>query len=103
LAAIGRRREAVNAVRRAETAVDKLDSGGLTRTAVGYDEAQLRFHEGSALTHLHDTESAWAAQRRALELYPDSDFLDRTLVHLDRATCLANDGDVPTAMHHATQ
>jgi tetratricopeptide (TPR) repeat protein len=103
LAAIGRRREAVNAVRRAETAVDKLDSGGLTRSAFGYDEAQLRFHEGSALTHLHDTESAWAAQRRALELYPDSDFLDRTLVHLDRATCLANDGDVPTAMHHATQ
>ncbi len=103
LAAMGHRREAVDAVRRAETAVDKLDSGSLTRSAFGYDEAQLRFHEGNALTHLHDTASAGIAQRRALELYPDTDFLDRTLVQLDRATCLANDGDVSTAMHQAVQ
>src|SRR5262249_25831180 len=64
---------------------------------------QLRFHEGNALTHLHDTRGAWAAQNRALELYPASDYLDRTLLQLDRASCLAYDGDVTGAMTHATQ
>ena len=70
-------------------------------SAFGYNEAQLRFHEGNALTHLHDTEAAWRAQQRALQLYPPSDYLDRTLLQLDRASCLAFDGDVTTAMGKA--
>jgi hypothetical protein len=70
-------------------------------SAFGYNEAQLRFHEGNALTHLHDTEAAWRAQQRALQLYPPSDYLDRTLLQLDRASCLAFDGDVTSAMGKA--
>lgn len=50
---------------------------------------------------LHNTGAAWTAQERALALYPTSDYMDRALTQLDRADCLAHDGD-PTAMTHAT-
>jgi hypothetical protein len=43
------------------------------------------------------------AQERALELCPPTDFMDRALTQLDRASCLANDGDVSTAMSFATE
>jgi tetratricopeptide (TPR) repeat protein len=72
-------------------------------SAFGYDEGQLRFHEGNAYTHLHDTSAAWSAQRRALELSDPSDFMDRTLTRLDRASCLAHDGDVQEALTYATE
>jgi len=41
-----------------------------SQSAFGYNQAQLRFHEGNAYTHLHDTRAAWEAQERALELCP---------------------------------
>jgi hypothetical protein len=31
-------------------------------------------------------------------LYPASDYLDRSLVRFDRATCLMHDGDIASAM-----
>ncbi len=85
----------------AQTALAKLGADEVMPSAFGYNEAQLRFHEGNAFTHLHKTGAAWAAQDRALALYPASDYMDRALVQLDRASCLAHDGD-PTAMTHAT-
>jgi hypothetical protein len=42
-----------------------------------------------------------AAQDQALTLYPAGDYMDRTLIQLDRAGCLAYDGDVATAMDYA--
>jgi len=103
LAALGRDQEARFALVRAEAAVGTLDVDALLPSAFGYNEAQLRFHEGNTLTHLHDTQGAWVAQDRALELYPPSDYLDRTLLQLDRASCLAYDGDVAFAMTHAAR
>src|SRR5205814_56673 len=103
LAAIGQDRDARDALARAETAVGALGPDALLPSAFGYNEAQLRFHEGNALTHLHDTKAAWTAQDRALTLYPSSDYLDRTLLGLDRASCLAYDGDATAAMTHATE
>jgi tetratricopeptide (TPR) repeat protein len=102
LAALGHGREARDALVRAEAAVGALDGDALTPSAFGYNEAQLRFHEGNTLTHLRDTKGAKAAQDRALDLYPATDYLDRTLLQLDRASCLAYDGDAITAMTHAT-
>jgi transcriptional regulator with XRE-family HTH domain len=99
---LARAQEARAALRRAEDILSNLDAGSVTASALGYSEAQLRFHYGSALTHLHDTEGAWREQERALRLYPASDFLDRTLTSLDRAYCLAHDGEVREAMSHAT-
>jgi tetratricopeptide (TPR) repeat protein len=93
-ALVGDERAALAALARAEELLGGLDGESVTRSAFGYDEAQLRFHEGNALTHLGQTERAWIAQQRALELYPESDTLDRTLVHLDRAMSLIQSGDV---------
>jgi len=52
---------------------------------------------------LHDVKAAGIAQDRALALYPYSDYLDRTLLELDRASCLAYGGDATAAMTHAIQ
>jgi tetratricopeptide (TPR) repeat protein len=103
LGILGHRHDTHAALDRAETAVSRLSPGDLMPSAFSYNEAQLRFHEGNAFTHLHDTQAAWTAQDRALELYPATDFFDRTLIDLDRASCLAHDGDATTAMRHATR
>jgi tetratricopeptide (TPR) repeat protein len=102
-ASLGRHAETQDALRRAEAILSDLDANSTTPSAFGYSEAQLRFHEGSAYTHLHDTTSAWKAQSRALELVPGNDYIDRTLTHLDRAACLAHDGDSTTAAIYAAQ
>jgi transcriptional regulator with XRE-family HTH domain len=91
------------AIGAAEAILSRLDAESVVASAFGYNEAQLRFHEGNALTHLGDTERAWRAQRRALDLYPGSDYLDRALVRLDRAGCVAHDGDPTSALAYATE
>ncbi len=96
-AALGRTEETRSALQRAETILAALDMGADTPSAFAYDEAQLRFHESNALTHLGDTTAAWAAQDRALELVAPGDFMDRAFTQLDRAMCLAIDGDASGA------
>lgn len=86
------------ALDRAAVLLSFLDNAVVTDSAFGYTEAQLCFHEGNAFTHLHDTALAWPAQKRALELSPPSDYMDRTLVLLDRAQCLAQDGELDGAL-----
>lgn len=95
--------DAQAALRRAEVMLGSLESSDMVPSALGYTEAQLRFHEGNTYTHLHDTRAAWTAQKRALELAPDGDYTDRTLTHLDRATCLAHDGDSRNAVAYAAE
>src|SRR5262249_11873708 len=100
-AALGDHHTTAAALQKAAATLSELDATIAIPSAFGYDEAQLRFHEGSAYSNLHDTDRAWLAQRRALELYPASDYLDRTLIHLDRAACLVHDGDIRAAVTHA--
>jgi tetratricopeptide (TPR) repeat protein len=102
-AALGDHNATVAALHRAESALVDLDQAATMPSAFGYDEAQLRFHEGSAYSNLHDTGRAWHAQSRALDLYPSNDYLDRALIHLDRAACLIHDGDVTGALTHAAR
>jgi hypothetical protein len=78
-----------------------LDEDAVVASAFGYNEAQLRFHESNALTHLGDTKAAWAAQSRALDLMPPDDFMDRAFTQLDRSACLAQMGDAFAAAGHA--
>jgi hypothetical protein len=94
---MGRDAQARAALRRAEAALAQLDDDSRAASAFGYNEAQYRFHEGNTFTHLHDTAAAWVAQDQALELYPAQDYLDRTLIQLDRASCFAHDGDTVAA------
>jgi transcriptional regulator with XRE-family HTH domain len=87
-AALDAHSDAKAAILVAEATLSRLGPEHVVRSAFGYDEAQLRFHAGNALTYLGDTPAAWAAQDRALELYPPEDYLDRSLIGLDRAACL---------------
>ncbi len=96
-AALGRADETRNALRQAETLLSNLDMATASPSAFVYNEAQLRFHESSALTHLGDTRAAWLAQERALELVAPADFMDRAFTRLDRAMCLATEGDAREA------
>jgi transcriptional regulator with XRE-family HTH domain/uncharacterized protein YukE len=98
----GRQQETRATVARAEMMLSRLNDTVTGTSAFSYNEAQLRFHEGNAMTHLHDTAEAWRAQQRALALCPASDYMDRTLVRLDRADCLAHDGDVAGALTTTT-
>ena len=90
------------ALQRAEDALGQLSAGDQESSGLGYNEAQLRFHEGSAYTLLQDSRSALRAQDRALELSAPWDYTDRALTQLDRASCLVFDGDVAGALQHAT-
>jgi tetratricopeptide (TPR) repeat protein len=100
-AILGRQDEATSAASRAENYLESLDSSLIEPSAFGYDEAQLRFHQGSALTQLGKTRAALAAQERALELYPEENYLDRALVQLDKAQCLILDRDFASAIELA--
>jgi transcriptional regulator with XRE-family HTH domain len=100
-AALGRADETQAALRQAEALVSGLGMETAEPSAFTYNEAQLRFHESNALTHLGATKAAWLAQDRALELVAPSDFMDRSFTHLDRAMCLAVEGDASGASAHA--
>ncbi|GAA4216623.1 helix-turn-helix transcriptional regulator [Microbispora amethystogenes] len=90
------------ALARARRLLDELSPSEENASAFGYNEAQFRFHEGNAFTHLGDTAAAWAAQQSALRLCPEEDYMERTLTRLDRTLCLVRDGDVPSALEYAT-
>ncbi|GLZ40197.1 hypothetical protein [Actinokineospora sp. NBRC 105648] len=100
---LGRKVETIGATNRAEFMLESLDSGLMIASAFGYNEAQLRFHQGNALTHLGATMPALTAQDRALELYSDDDYLDRALIQLDRAECLIRDGEISSAAELAVE
>jgi hypothetical protein len=102
-AALGSRVETHAALYRAEDVVSRLPAEHREPSAFGYNEAQLRFHESSALTHLGDTRSAWDAQERALALSAPYDYTDRALTQLDRATCLVHEEDFSEAAAHAVR
>jgi tetratricopeptide (TPR) repeat protein len=102
-AARGNTRETRRALGRAETILQALDPGSVMASAFGYAESQFRFHQSSAYTRLGDTRAALAAQERALAICPADDFTDRALTRLDRAACLAHDGDPTAAVAYATE
>ncbi|GLZ00760.1 hypothetical protein [Actinoplanes sp. NBRC 103695] len=99
-AAIGDAAGTRTALGRAEEQLAALSPVETAASALGYDEAQLRFHAGNAFTHLGDSESARTAQKRALELYPAANYLDRTLIYLDQAACLIQEGDLKGGSRH---
>jgi hypothetical protein len=98
---MGDSRETRSALARAEGNLAGLDGAALASSAFGYSESQLRFHEGSAYTHLRETRAALPAQERALELCAPGDYTDWALTRLDRSVCLAYDGDISGALAYA--
>jgi tetratricopeptide (TPR) repeat protein len=102
-AMMGQPRETREALARAEKILSFLTGADLTPSAFGYNEAQLRFHESSAYTHLRDTQLAFQAQDQALELCTRGDYTDWALTRLDRATCLTHMGDMASGLTYAAE
>lgn len=103
LAARGDKSRCERALGRAEDVLAHLPPEYINDSAFGYDEGQLRFHEGNAYTHLGDTAKAWLAQDAALELCAPADFMDRAFARLDRASCLISDGDAGSGLAYAIE
>ncbi|GFH39471.1 hypothetical protein [Streptomyces pacificus] len=103
LARLGRGDEALPLLRQAEDAFGRLTAEDLDDPSFGHTERQFLWHLGNAWTHLGRTEDAWQVQRRALDLYPPTEYLDPTLIRLDRAVCLARDGETEEAYRTAAQ
>ena len=102
-AMMGRQRETREALTLAEKLLSLLAKDDVTSSAFGYNEAQLRFHEGNAYTHLEETKLAFKAQDRALELCGPDDYTDWALTRLDRATCLTYVSEIGSGITYATE
>jgi transcriptional regulator with XRE-family HTH domain/tetratricopeptide (TPR) repeat protein len=102
-AALGRHQQTRAALAQAEDILSRLDEAVVVPSAFGYTEAQLRFHEGNAYTHLRDARAAFKAQNRALELCVPGDYTDWAMTRLDRASCLIDTGDPSDAVAYATE
>jgi hypothetical protein len=102
-AATGHRRETREALSRAERLISQLSDSAQVPSAFGYNEAQLRFHAGSAYTHLQDVDAAFGEQDRALELCMPGDYADWALIRLDKSTCLIYNGDLSDGLTYAME
>lgn len=87
---------------RAETLFGQLPASATADTALGYTERQFYFTVGNAYTLLGMTTEAEEFQCRALALYRPNEYLDPTLIQLDRATCMATTGEPDEACAHVS-
>ncbi|MEU1055686.1 helix-turn-helix transcriptional regulator [Streptomyces sp. NPDC005876] len=102
-ARLGDGEAATRALAAAETALSHLPHQDRIGSAFGYNEAQLRFHAGNALTHLGRTAQARDELAQADRLYPAAEHMDRALVALDMAVCTALEGDPAAAADQAAR
>lgn len=70
-------------------------------TAYHFTTGQLHFYRSHTLTTVGDTPAAWQAQEEALAAFGPGERLDPTLVHLDRALCLVDAGDISQGSDYA--
>jgi tetratricopeptide (TPR) repeat protein len=102
LARLGRRDDALAAMRIAETAFARLPADQISDTGYGYTARQLRWHIGSMYTVLGDTRRAQIALDEALTLYAPTEHLDRALIAMDQAAGLVLVGEAATACQVTT-
>jgi transcriptional regulator with XRE-family HTH domain len=85
-AKLGRRRETLDAIERAERHFARLADVDIDGNRLGFYEHRLRYCQENALTLLGETGAAMDLQRRAEEL-PRVDVIDSIMVKLDRSAC----------------
>ncbi|MCZ0994329.1 hypothetical protein O1L44_16190 [Streptomyces noursei] len=102
-AARGNRVAALTAVSEAEHLMDHLTPQQAADTWFGYPEQKHHVHLSQALTILGETKRAYATQARALELSRSPSLMTRALISIDRASCLAHDGEPEEAARVAAQ
>jgi tetratricopeptide (TPR) repeat protein len=87
---------AQRAINRAHAAFAQLSDDQRADTAFGYTQRQLLFHEGEALAGLGAAE-AHRVLTEALQAYPSSELLDRSLISFDMAMFRLDQGEVDEA------
>ncbi|MBA8925466.1 tetratricopeptide (TPR) repeat protein [Kutzneria viridogrisea] len=102
LARMGQHDRAEQALRRAQELFERTGSAD-TDEAFVFSEKRLLFYLSGTLTYLRQTRRADQVQHQALKLYRGTGgVLDPALVQLDRAVCLASDGEVADAAQLTT-
>ncbi|MDT0342908.1 helix-turn-helix domain-containing protein [Streptomyces litchfieldiae] len=102
-AASGNRDQALTAVGEAEQIVMRLSPDQRAHTWFGYPEQKHHVHLSQALTLLGETRRAYEQQERALALSKSPSVMTRALVAIDRASCLATDGEWDEAARVAAE
>ncbi|MGW0731844.1 hypothetical protein [Streptomyces sp. NPDC002851] len=102
-AAHGNRDKALAAVADVEKLMDRLTPQQAADTWTGYPEQKHHVHLSQALTLLGETDRAHATQTRAMELSRSPSLMTRALITIDRASCLAHDGEPREAARIASQ
>jgi transcriptional regulator with XRE-family HTH domain/tetratricopeptide (TPR) repeat protein len=101
-ARLGQRREALTAMRHAETEFGRLSPAATAPSHLGMYERSLRYHQECVLTWLGETREAMQVQEHALSLLPDS-AIEGALIRLDSAHCLMAIGEIEEARRTAEQ
>lgn len=97
-ARLGRRRETLDAVRRAEKIYEALPPNMIAADGIRIPEYFLRWHQSNALSIIGEGRLADPLRKRALELpLGKNDVVGRGLLHLDEASLLFCSGDLGEA------
>jgi transcriptional regulator with XRE-family HTH domain len=92
-AASGNRDNALPALHQADQLMEQLPVSDAADTWYGYPEQKHHVHASQVCTLLGETQRAHAAQQRATELSRRPSVMTRALLGVDRAACLAHDGE----------
>jgi hypothetical protein len=107
LLALRGRADAAPSARRAlvrgRSVFEQLSKANTGDLAFGFTERQMAFYEGDTFTNLGDHKSGDEVLSRALTLYAPTDWVDLTLVRLDRATCRLHAGHPEAALDAAEE
>ncbi|GAA3008870.1 XRE family transcriptional regulator [Streptosporangium longisporum] len=90
--------QAKRALSRARAAFSQMTAADQDDSTFGYTERQLYFHQGDALVKLGQAMEADLILEQALTKYGPTDWLDPTIIKLDRAQCKILEGDVEEAL-----
>jgi tetratricopeptide (TPR) repeat protein len=101
-ARLGRRGEAMDAIRRAEVMFGRLEPAETGGTRLGLPERTLRYHQENTLTQLGETRAAMDTQKHALKL-PHADLVDSAMLWLDTADCLITGDELDEGCRVASQ
>ena len=77
---------------------EQLQGEQTAETVFGFTDRQLSFYEGDSYTNLGDHQHGEEVLSHALTILPGSDYIDRTLVRLDRAHCKLLSGNPDAAL-----
>ncbi|SEG55541.1 hypothetical protein SAMN04489712_106239 [Thermomonospora echinospora] len=88
---------------RGRSVFDQLPKAHTSDLAFGFTERQMAFYEGDTFTNLGDHKAGDEVLSRALTLYAPTDWVDLTLVRLDRAACRLHAGHPDAALDVAQE